>query len=123
METDQTFRFFLGTVTTEEFHRAVKSPWTFTITYEDLYGDTKKNTYIADFSQFLGETFDENWMKDISKHLDSIQKDINRFTKGYAKIQVVTQTREDFEKQRDKYLKEHENQALNNTETNTDDNN
>ena len=89
LESGQVFRFSLGMVSEEEFNRAAGDPWIFRVRYENLYGKEKKDTYTLDFSQFRGMFFAPNRLVEISQHLDSIRKDLNRLTEGYTKIQVV----------------------------------
>ena len=103
LEPGQIFRFPIGTVSEEEFDRATGAPWTFQVQYENLYGKRKKAAYIVDFSQFRGMVFEPNALKEIEKHLDSIREDLNRLTKGNAKVQVVAQSRKEFLKEREDY--------------------
>ncbi len=99
LEPGQTFRFFLGTVTKEEFDRAILEPWTFLAVYGNLSGKQKKDTYTLDFSQFTGTLFAEDWLKEISNNMRSIESNISRLVGGPAKVFAVTQTKA-------KYLKE-----------------
>ena len=94
LEPGQTFRFSLGTVSEKEFNRAAGDPWIFRVQYENLFGEQRKDTYPLDFSQFRGMFFAPNRLVEISQHLDSIRKDLNRVSEGYAKIQVVIQKEE-----------------------------
>ena len=123
METGQTFRFTLGIVSREEFDRAAQAPWTFCTKYENLYGRTKEDIYVVDFSQFRGGIFDTNWPEKISKHLDFIQRDLHRLTEGYAKVQVVTQTREEFEQRCEEWRKAQSSHIANSPEMPIIDNN
>ena len=94
LEPGQTFRFSLGTVSEKEFNRAAGDPWIFQVQYENLFGEQRKDIYPLDFSQFRGMFFAPNRLVEISQHLDSIRKDLNRVSEGYAKIQVVIQKEE-----------------------------
>lgn len=94
LEPGQTFRFSLGTVSEKEFNRAAGDPWIFRVQYENLFGEQRKDTYPLDFSQFRGMFFAPNRLVEISQHLDSIRKDLNRVSEGDAKIQVVIQKEE-----------------------------
>ena len=105
LEPSQVYRFPLGTVYPEEYERAVKAPWIFRTKYKNLYGKPRNCTSIVDFSQFRGMLFEPNHLKEIAEHMKNVQKDLHRFTEGHARVQVVTQTREDFEQQREEWLK------------------
>ncbi len=122
MEPNQVFRFPLGTVSSREFERAVEAPWTFRTQYEGLDGKRKTDTYTVDFSQFRGMFFDRNYLGQITTHVDSIQKDIHRMTEGFASLQVVTQTKDQFLKEREEYRKQLDSEVDANTETQSGDN-
>lgn len=89
LESGQTFRYSLGMVSEEEFNRAAGGPWIFRVRYENLYGKEKRDAHTLDFSQFRGMFFAPNRLVEISQNLDSIRKDLNSLTEGFAKIQVV----------------------------------
>ena len=74
LEPSQVYRFPLGTVTSEEFERAVENPWTFCIKYEDLYGRHNRDIYTIDFSLFSGSMFESNHFKEMSAHLNQISR-------------------------------------------------
>ncbi len=101
LEPNQSYRFPLGTVSPGEYERAVETPWTFRTQYESLYGKPRTDTYIVDFSQFRGMLFESNHLKEIAGHMKAVWEDLHRLTEGHARVQVVTQTREDFEQQRE----------------------
>ena len=101
LEPNQVYRFPLGTVSPEEYERAVENPWTFRTQYESLYGKRKTDTYIVDFSQFRGMLFESNHLKEIAKHMEAVRQDLHRLTEGHARVQIVTQTREEFEQRRE----------------------
>ena len=115
LEPGQTFRFPLGTVTVEEFNRAAEAPWTFQVQYENLYGKRKRAAYTVDFSQFRGMVFEPIALNEIVKHLNCIRKDLNRLTEGIAKAQVVSQSREEFLKEREGYLPQNESGTTDST--------
>lgn len=81
LESGQMLRFPLGTVSPEEYDRAIEAPWTFHVQYENLYGKTGESVYTVDFSQFRGMVFEPNRLKEIAEHLESISKDISKLTK------------------------------------------
>ena len=97
LEVGQTLRYTLGVVSPEEFERASKNPWKFVVEYRNFANRKRKDTYVLDFSQFKGGTFAKNWIEEISKSLTSIKSDLHRFTEGYARIQVVTQSKQESE--------------------------
>ena len=103
-------RFPLGMISKEECDRAAEAPWVFCTQYENLSGRRRTGTYKVDFSQFIGMFFDTNWPKEAAQSLDSIQKDLHRLTEGYAKVQVVTQTREQFVRENEDYVRQYEDQ-------------
>ncbi len=98
LEPNQLYRFPLGTVSSEEFERAIKTPWTFRTCYESLYGKRKSDTYVVDFSQFSGMFFDSNHPKEMAEYMKAVREDLHRLTNGQARIQVVTQTSEEYER-------------------------
>ena len=113
LEPGQVYRFPLGTVSPEEYERAVTTPWTFHAQYESLHGKLMNNTYVIDFSQFTGMFFEPNHLKEIAEHLETMQKDLHRLTEGHARVQVVTQTREEFEQRREEWRKTQESHIPN----------
>ena len=123
LEPSQTYRFPLGTVTSNEFERAVKAHWTFQTRYESLQGKPRADTHIVDFSQFRGMFFESNHLKEMSEQVKAVRKDLHRLTEGYARIQVVTQTREEFEQRREEWQKVPESQISGVTEVPSTDNN
>ena len=122
LEPNQVYRFPLGTVSPEEYERAVETPWTFRTQYESLYGNPRTDTYIVEFSQFRGMIFDSNHLKEIAEHMKAVREDIHRFTEGHARVQVVTQTREEFEQRREEWRKAQDSYTPNVTEMPTADN-
>ena len=122
LEPGQTFRFPLGSTSEEEFSRATQAPWVFHVKYQSLFGKCKLDTFPVDFSQFQGTFFERTPLKEISEHLDSIQKDLHRFTEGYARVQVVTQTREAFLTAREEHGMSFESEATSKAETLSDEN-
>lgn len=101
LESKQTYRFPLGTVSEGEFDRAVVSPWTFRTQYQSIHGKRRSDTYVVDFSQFLGTVFEKNYLREMTGHMKAVRKDLHRMTEGHARVQVVTQTREAFEQRRE----------------------
>ena len=108
LERGQTIRFPIGTVSEEEFDRAAESPWHFRVRYENLHGKQRNVTHTLDFSLLRGTVFVPNRLKEMSQHLKYIRKDLNRLTEGHAKVQVVTQSRENFLKEREDFLSRQE---------------
>ena len=100
LEPNQSYRFLLGTVSNEEFERSIEAPWTFHTQYESLYGKNKSDTYVVDFSLFSGMFFESNHLKEISGHMKSLREDLHRLTEGHVRVQIVTQSREEFEQRR-----------------------
>ena len=109
LEPGETHRFPLGQRRNDG---ASLGSWTFHTRYENLSGKQKKDTYVVDFSQFDWMFFDEIPAAQIARHLDSIRKDMHRLTEGYAKVHAVTETREEFLKERGDYLGRHETGAV-----------
>jgi len=82
LEKDQNIRFPIGTVSNEEYERSAKSPWTFKVKYEILYGKRRKVTHIVDFSLLRGTFFVPNRLKEIAENLESISKGIGKLKEG-----------------------------------------
>ena len=66
--------------------------------------------------------FEPNRLEEIAQHLESMRKDLYRLTEGYAKVHVVTQTRETFLKDREERRRKYEYDVTQNTEVKPDDN-
>ena len=66
LEPNQGYRFPLGTVSPEEYERAVKAPWIFRTQYKSSYGKPRTDTHIVDFSQFRGMLFEPNHLRENS---------------------------------------------------------
>ena len=113
LEPNQTYRFPLGTVFPEEFERATESPWIFRTHYGSLYGKQRTDTYVLDFSQFRGMFFESNHLKEIAEHMKTVREDLHRLTEGHARVQIVTQTREEFEQRREEWRKAQEDHTPN----------
>ena len=122
LEPSQVYRFPLGTVSPEEYERAIETPWTFLTKYENLYGEPRSGTHIVDFSQFRGMLFQPSHLKEIAEHMKTVQKDLHSLTEGQARVHVVTQTREEFEQQREEWRKAQESHIPNATEKTIADN-
>ena len=110
LEPGETHRFPLGQL---RIDGTSHGSWTFHTRYENLSGKQKKDTYVVDFSQFDWMFFDEIPIVQMARHLDSIRKDLHRLTEGYAKVQAVTQTREESLKEREDLLRGHETGPVN----------
>ena len=92
----QEFRIILGYLLGETYRRAIEGPWTFKLRYKNVTGGQARDTYIVDFSQFAGlMTGGQSPLKEIEKHLGTIQKDLNHVTTGFRKLHVLTQTKEE----------------------------
>ena len=122
LEPNQVYRFPLGTVSAEEYERAVKACWTFRTQYESLYGKRTTDTSIVDFSHFRGMLFEPNHLKEVAGHMEAVRKDVHRLTEGHARVHVVTQTREEFDQRREEWRKTQESHILNATEKTIADN-
>lgn len=108
LEPGQTWRFPIGTVSEDEFERAAKAPWVFHVRYKNLFGKRRSDTHQIEFSLLRGTFFVPNRLKEISQHLDSIRKDLNRLTEGFSKVHIVTESKESFLKDREGLLSRHE---------------
>ena len=100
LEPNQAYKFPLGTVSSDEYERATETPWTFRTQYESLYGKSRTDIYIVDFSQFRGMFFESNHLNEIAGHMKSVRQDLHRLTEEYAKVQTVTQTRDEYDQRR-----------------------
>ena len=116
LEPNQAFRFPLGTVSSDEYERATEAPWTFRAQYESLYGKGRTDTYIVDFSQFRGTFFESNYIKEITDHIKALRKDLHRLTEGLARVQVVTQTKGEYEQRRKEWQKSQVSHVQNTSE-------
>ncbi len=101
LEPNQEYRVPLGAVSPAEYERAVKAPMTFRAQYKSSHGKPRTDTHIVDFSQFRGMLFEPNHLREIAKQMKTEGEDLQSLTEGHAKVQVVTQTREEDERRRD----------------------
>lgn len=108
LEPNQAYRFPLGTVSLDEYERAIEAPWTFRTQYESLFGKRRTDTYIVDFSQFEGMFFDSNSLKELADHMKAVRQDLHRLTEGHARVQIVTQSRDEYERRREEWQKAQE---------------
>ena len=103
----QNFRFLLGWLFGESFDRAMREPWTFQIDYESLANKSWKDVYLLDFSQFAGLDVGSGApLVQIEKHLEVIQKDLHRFTTGFNKLRVLTETVAEYRRERKEFLEQ-----------------
>ena len=123
LEPKQTYRFYLGNVSEGEFARAVGNPWTFRTRYESIQGKRKSDTYVIDFSQFLGTFFEKNYLRELAGHMEGVRNDFHRLTEGHARVQVVTQTREAFEQRREEWRQAQAGHGLSDADEPSTDNN
>ena len=101
------FRILLGWLLGEAFTRAIQEPWTFHLSYKNAIGDTISETFLVDFSQFDGLMLTAgNSLGKIEKHLDSLQKDVHHMTTGFSKLHILTQTKEEYLKEREEVRKQ-----------------
>ena len=97
----QSFRFLLGWLFGEAFDRANEEPWTFQVDYANLSNNSKRDTYILDFSQFTGLIVGSGApIVKIEKHLEALQKDVHLLMSGFNKVEVITQTKEQYRAER-----------------------
>ena len=87
MEPGYTLPFSLGTVSPEEFNRAIQDPWKFDVRYENFSGARKKDTYVIDFNQFRGQMFEELWLKQITNHLRDIRNELRSVNQKFRQSQ------------------------------------
>lgn len=104
---NQTFRFLMGWLFGERFTRANEAPWTFVVRYENQSGKCRQETYVVDFSQFAQLIVGGGApIYQISKHLEALQKDVHRLTTRFDKIRVITQTKQEEQKEMEQFLGE-----------------
>ena len=102
----QQFRFLLGWLFGDDFERANQNPWSFHVGYENLSGDSQRHTFTLDFSQFSGLIIGGGTpLVKIEKHLEKLQKDVGHLSTGFRKLQVLTQSKEEFDRQRAEALR------------------
>ena len=77
LEPDHVCWFPLGTLTPEEFERAARNPWRFSVKCEDLYDKRHTFNFIMDFSLFKGTMFELHYLQEISAQLKSRQLQIS----------------------------------------------
>lgn len=99
---NQQFRILLGWLFGDAFERASQEPWTFHIDYENALGKSQRGSYTLDFSRFSGLMLGgEPPLVKIEKHLEALQKDLHHLTTGFKKLNVLTQTRDEFRNEMD----------------------
>jgi len=114
---NQTFRFLMGWLFGERFTRATQAPWTFVMRYENQSGKSKEETYVVDFSQFAQLIVGGGApIYQIAKHLEALQKDVHNLTTRSGKIGVITQTKQEEQKEMEEFLSEQRGRAGKNGE-------
>ena len=94
---NQSFRILLGWLIGESFTRAIEEPWTFHVQYKDIVGDSKpRKTFVVDFSLFDNLQAGPAPLVKIEKHLEAVQKDVHHLTTGLKKLNVITQTKQEY---------------------------
>ena len=104
----QSFRIHLGWLFGDQFTRAIEEPWVIDLCYKNATGKSVSDSFVIDFSQFselmlMGAAP----LKNIEKHLQEIQKDIHFWTTGFYKLHVLTQTEEEYRKERAELMQRH----------------
>ena len=95
------FRIILGWLFGEDYERAVKESWFFDLRYKNAVGDSISEGFVVDFSQFSGLILaGSSPLVKIEKHLDTLQRDVHRLTTGFSNLHIISQTIEEFRKER-----------------------
>ena len=72
---NQRFDVLMGWLRGDAFHRAIKEPWIFHVTYENDMGKCQEATHVVDFAQFDNIIMrDSSPLFKIEGHLADIKK-------------------------------------------------
>jgi len=89
LESRQVYRYFIGGAISEEIKSALESPWVFRLKYENLYGETRQDTQVVEFSLYTGSytTQDDTEvrLREISTHLRDISSNVSQIHKTLNK--------------------------------------
>ncbi len=69
------------------------------MTYESNIHEPYSNTYLIDFSQQRGLSSGEPSLYRIADDVKQIQKDMNNLSTGFKRLEVISYTKEDIEKE------------------------
>jgi hypothetical protein len=104
---NQTFRFMLGVLVGQHFERAMRSPWSFDVTYGNQAGRSRRDSYTVDFSQFAQlHVGGRSPLHKIGRHLEALQRDVHNLTTGFRKLRVITQTEQEARRELEEFQNE-----------------
>ena len=102
---NQTFRFMLGALVGQHFERAIRSPWSFDVTYGNQAGRAHRDSYTVDFSQFAQlHVGGRAPLHKIERHLEALQRDVHNLTTGFSQLRVITETKQEARREMEESL-------------------
>ena len=103
------FTFNLGRLLGDDFKQANDNPWTFHVLYKTQTGKARKDKYVLDFSQFWGLFIGGgNPLRQMEQHLGDINKEFHNLGTGFHKPQIITQTKEESQREKEESQREWE---------------
>jgi hypothetical protein len=104
---NQTFRFMLGVLVGQYFERAMRSSWSFDVTYGNEAGRSRRDSYTVDFSQFAQLYVGGRApLHRIERHLEALQRDVHHLTTGFSQLRVITQTAQEARREMEEFPNE-----------------
>lgn len=95
---NQEFKIFLTNMV-ENYQETIKTTFEIKMTYESNIHEPYSNTYLIDFSQQRGLSSGEPSLYRIADDVKQIQKDMNNLSTGFKRLEVISYTKEDIEKE------------------------
>lgn len=80
----------------KDFNEKIEKSFKLTITYQNIIGDTYKEEYPIDLSQFRGlSQIGKPPLYEIAENIICIQKDIHNISTGFHRLKVIRYTKEE----------------------------
>lgn len=96
---NQKWQFFLTSIV-KNFEEKTKKLFEIKVTYQNSAGKSYEDTYLMDFSLFIGlSQLGEPPLYKIAKNIKDIKKDIHNLSTGFQKMKVITYTKRDIEEE------------------------
>lgn len=101
---NQKMQFFFTNLT-ENYEEKGKHSFEIKVSYQNCVGNSYKDIYIIDFSQFDGlDQLGKPPLHEIADNIKRIQTNIGHISSGFHKMKVIMYTKEDMEEERKQYL-------------------
>jgi hypothetical protein len=97
---------FLLTFLLENLEEKIKNPFRICVIYKNSIGKIYKDVYLIDFSPLIGLGSIRPPLRGISENIERIKNDIHHLATRFHKMEVIIQTKKEFEEEERKKLEE-----------------